>query len=95
MAKSLYGILSMDPSYFNFPILSIHGEKGTGNFSPNLMLELLFTKTIVRNLIKNLANNSTTRPKLDNNLKQQCSNTPAFMNDRKEVNARKPTKGRN
>jgi hypothetical protein len=34
----------MDWSYSNVPVLYIHEEKGTSNFSPNPTLELLFAK---------------------------------------------------
>jgi hypothetical protein len=43
----------MDWSYYNVPVLCIHKEKGTSNFSPNPTLELLFAKNARANCSKN------------------------------------------
>jgi hypothetical protein len=43
----------MDWSYSNVPVLYIHEEKGTSNFSPNPTLELLFAKNARADRSKN------------------------------------------
>jgi hypothetical protein len=42
----------MDWSYSNGPVLSIHEEKGTSNFSPNPTLKLLFAKNARAQIVK-------------------------------------------
>jgi hypothetical protein len=43
----------MDWSYYNVPVLYIHEEKGTSNFSPNPTLELLFPQNVSADRFKN------------------------------------------
>jgi hypothetical protein len=43
----------MDWSYSNVPVLHIHEEKGTSNFSPNPTLELFFAKNARTDRSKN------------------------------------------
>jgi hypothetical protein len=65
----------MDRYYYNVPVLSIHEEKGTNNFSANPTLELLFAKNARTQIVQK--NASSFAHQASNN-KQQKQNRCAF-----------------